>query len=1067
MRLRKFISSSLIIGLLFNNTSSLALVLSDDGRYETFEDSNITINDILEEDTVDVEIEGNTMVNVANQKDPVPITKSYTVEGTNHIPLQGEYDGKARPVIEGNTMYYNNDTGELTDTFVDGANLSLVSSFEDQLVTQDMIDSGQEDSKNLGKYKVEYKITGKNKFDGKYINAGFRATSPGASNKVEFSNNWRTYYMECKPSTTYYIKGENAGNRFSVGTSTEISFSNTFYLEDTVSIEDGSYLNERTITTTKDSKYLLVYVTNDGNFIEKPQITITEGSTPTNFEAYKESIKTFYLNSPLLEGDTIEEIDGKAVHVKRADKLIFNGTEMWYQEANFTTDNYTCFTRGMPHLVKVEDDTFISDGFRYNTATYAEDVGMWESYDGGAIRIKVHNSVASSVSEFRQWLSGTPLTVVYRLATPIYETISEESILINSYKDGHLDLDTNITVNKVDFLPTTTNLNYLYPFTEYTVQFESNNTGQIDAISLGNEVLYNNYSVIKGVNRFNITTPSEILSTDLLLDSIGFNLSNLVVTKATNESFNYFDGIQSVGQDDENGHNIEVLSQEKNLLNGKKFALNILNSVENSVINYNDKTITYEAKYIDSINIYPEKFKENTSYTIILKGYNTNESLQTSNLRIRYVDGNFSNIPNFVEGMSKIVTPSNKTISHIEGRYNSSTTTLYYDECMILEGEDLSTESYQSNTLQIPLLEPLRSLPNGVTDRIIKRNGQWVIERNCGELSTDTLYNATWNLHTKDNYSTDHFGAVFNNVNGKIAQGINLYSNVMQSNYWSSQKPYTICTSSTIAFQIGINLEKGAYTANKVKEYIKENNMRIIYELETPTYEPLNISPTVNLFKDTTHISNSSNIPANMKVAVDRTLNRAYEAIEVAKSNPTTENISIARMWINLAGETLVKDEFQEELDSITDIVDLEIEKKSVTANLDVYIKSHNSLSMSLNTNSIVFEDYSGVEDKEMQNAVEISVTSSLPYSLNAYLESPLQNQDKTSTIEACSLNIKENNQTSYQAFQNTTDKIVLNDNADANNDWTTHNIDIKLAKDNAHKTDVYKATIKFEAVQK
>ena len=136
MKLKKLISSSLALGLLFNSTStSLASVLSEDGRYEIFEGNNITIDNILEEDKVDVEIEGNTMVNVANQKDEIPVTKSYTVEGVNHISLQGEYDGKSMPVIEGNTMYYNNDTGELTDAFVEGANLSLVSSFEDQLVT--------------------------------------------------------------------------------------------------------------------------------------------------------------------------------------------------------------------------------------------------------------------------------------------------------------------------------------------------------------------------------------------------------------------------------------------------------------------------------------------------------------------------------------------------------------------------------------------------------------------------------------------------------------------------------------------------------------------------------------------------------------------------------------------------------------------------------------------------------------------------------------------------------------------------------------------------------------------
>ena len=251
------------------------------------------------------------------------------------------------------------------------------------------------------------------------------------------------------------------------------------------------------------------------------------------------------------------------------------------------------------------------------------------------------------------------------------------------------------------------------------------------------------------------------------------------------------------------------------------------------------------------------------------------------------------------------------------------------------------------------------------------------------------------------------------------------------------------------------------------KNWLSQNPVEIVYELENPIYEPIKANLSIQLFEGTTYIDNNSDVPTNMKVVIDRALNRAVESIKTAKANPTMSNISQARYWSNLLYDSATKDIVQSEINNITQIQDLEIENKTVTANLDVYIKSANTLSMSLNTNSITFEDYSGIEDKEMLNAVEISISSSLPYSLNAYLESPIQNSDGSSTIESSALNIKESNQTNYQAFQDINEKIVLNDNADANNDWTTHNIDIKLAKDNAHKPDVYKATIKFEAVQK
>ena len=61
------------------------------------------------------------------KKDPIAITKSYTVENSgNHIALQGEYDGSCRPVIQGNTMvnlangnYWCGGTGGVSENTVD------------------------------------------------------------------------------------------------------------------------------------------------------------------------------------------------------------------------------------------------------------------------------------------------------------------------------------------------------------------------------------------------------------------------------------------------------------------------------------------------------------------------------------------------------------------------------------------------------------------------------------------------------------------------------------------------------------------------------------------------------------------------------------------------------------------------------------------------------------------------------------------------------------------------------------------------------------------------------------
>ena len=114
-------------------------------------------------------IQGNTLVNVSKTKDSTAISKTYTVENSgNHIALQGNIDGSCRPVITGNTLWIDNATEEVLTAFDETKNLRLQSSFEDNLVTQEMVDNREEVANNLGKYRVDYKVTGKNKWNGSW-----------------------------------------------------------------------------------------------------------------------------------------------------------------------------------------------------------------------------------------------------------------------------------------------------------------------------------------------------------------------------------------------------------------------------------------------------------------------------------------------------------------------------------------------------------------------------------------------------------------------------------------------------------------------------------------------------------------------------------------------------------------------------------------------------------------------------------------------------------------------------------------------------------------------------------
>ena len=543
-----------------------------------------------------------------------------------------------------------------------------------------------------------------------------------------------------------------------------------------------------------------------------------------------------------------------------------------------------------------------------------------------------------------------------------------------------------------------------------------------------------------------------------------FTASAMVFEGDLNESElpdKYFEGIKSVGQDDENGHKIEVVSNNKNLISQTLVVGDIGTDIGDLRLHIDTHAVTKE--FI--------KCKGDTNYSL---SYTPVASSRW--FTIFEYDKNFNLIK--TNDTFKNFTTDKKTNFlrlKIENKDNINITDLQLEENIIAT----SYTNQKSNIKKIPLSEPLRGLPNGAKDRIIKRNGQWYIERNCGEIVLDGSDDEKWV------YESDWTGNCEEISRFNIAipkQKYNSWSNLMYENKNYSindsfnSLDYLIDTHSLgvehfSGWDLGrfvLNIKTSRLSVENelgLKEWLLNNPIKLVYQLDKPIYEPIKIDLSVNLFEGTTHISTNSSIPANLKVTVDRTMNRATEAVELAKINPTTENLSLARMWTNLLRESIKKDELQAELNNNIDVADLQLERKTASSNVDVYIKSENMLSMNLSTNSITFDDFSGVEDMIKENAVNISINSSLPYNLNAYLATEIQNSDKSVAMNKDILSIKDNSELDYQTFSSINNKIVLKSNCNSGND-KQHDINLKLNSGIAHEKDVYKATIKFEAEQ-
>lgn len=574
-----------------------------------------------------------------------------------------------------------------------------------------------------------------------------------------------------------------------------------------------------------------------------------------------------------------------------------------------------------------------------------------------------------------------------------------------------------------------------------------------------------------GIQRAVFTTSSRIEETsfnyikfigedwnDSYFDTI---IEDIIIVEGEVSDLEYFEGIKSVSQDDVNGHQIEILSSNDTLL------------IDNEELKTKGELYFTKGWWAIKIN------KDVNRVKIVI----TNKDGLTRNCKL--------GIKNDIESEENLVYlfDMNTPFDTIERDYDLKgsntlsfctygTNTMHDD---FLDYYDIKVYSYDNihdlassvkhNKKEILLSEPLRSLPSGIKDRIIKKNGQWVVERNVGEIVLDG--SRSWRfspLVDEVSGKTKRFilpMAEFPNINADTF-AVDKLANMISDKYITKSVEELVYNDTVgIGFtNTFLSIRDEDMSIEEFKEKLKANNITVLYPLKNKVYEPLDVDSILNLYKETTYISNDSIVPSNMKVVVDRILNRVIEFTEKARINPTVYNISLARMWVNLMDESILKDKYQNTLDNIAGIYDLTVDKKVVTSNLDLYIKPQNTLIMSLNTNSITFDDFSGVEDVEIVNAIDITVSSSLPYQLNAYLPVEIQSADKSNIMDKRILNIKENSESIYKTFINTSDKIILKDDCNSGNNLI-HGIDIKLKGSIIHKKDVYKTTIKFEAEQK
>ena len=397
------------------------------------------------------------------------------------------------------------------------------------------------------------------------------------------------------------------------------------------------------------------------------------------------------------------------------------------------------------------------------------------------------------------------------------------------------------------------------------------------------------------------------------------------------------------------------------------------------------------------------------------------------------------------------------------------------------DGKYLNTvEMYDPTTDTWETKTPMPSAREFLTSSVVDGKIYCIGGNNASVLGTVEVYDPkTDSWETKANMPTTRYGLASSVVDGKIyciggyktsfLNKVEAYDPATDTWETKSYMPTTrrFLTSSTVGGKIYCIGGENNISLNKLEVYNPATNI-----WETKTNMPTTREGLTSSVVDGKiyciggyGIGHLNTVEAYIADTPPTEEEIAEEAVSKAEQSKDPVDIEEARDLVNQLPESSKKDELNDRLDAILPNISTNTQQ-SLSNNADIYIKMKNTLSLSLDTNSITFENFSGVEDMEKLSAVNLTVESSLPYEVNASLETEIQNADKTEIVDKSILGIRANGSTNYKTFTAINTPLNLLDNQVAGK-INTHGIDLILRKDIIHKADVYKTTIRFEVNQK
>lgn len=569
-----------------------------------------------------------------------------------------------------------------------------------------------------------------------------------------------------------------------------------------------------------------------------------EVGLPTDKSITKEIVKEFFKENPIEVTSRLVEPVIKTVDLSTSgnwEKIVLDGSENWSKNSNgnvylLTLNKSHSSLNGavLPSMTTVGDYEI----FPYNTIYNAKaEKGIGLATNGNQIGIR--DVDIANVDELKAQLQSNPITVWYQTITTQDSTQVKQPIF---FKDGHIIQSSgadNSLIPTLDYQAKTSNsyvMDLMKTNTKYTMKAKSaSGTFTIDGTSYG-----------AGTNG-TFTTPSSMTNKLLVMSNKTNEEVMIIEGDVTDKTIPYFKGIKSAFEGEDK---IEVLSTGKNLFDKNKVLYGKSTSGNGELID--------SPPYVTSDLI---SVKPNTNYTVkhlvVVSMYDKNGS---------YIGGLNAN-----HEQRTFTTPSNCSYIRIRNWGLLDTVELQKEvlkKTVLQEGDSIETyEPYKSNSTKIPLLSPLRSLPNGTCDELIidrmkkkatliQRVGHSVINsefaKNGGKWGNTKDTDPCWGFHC-GNYVQGSFKLnEHNSINDKLPIKEMATTGDPLMGYYQSNPHIALRREEVCDMKMALN-------------WLDRNPINFYYQLETPVITEVDLEGFPYIYKDG-HIFLNSEIAPNTQI---------------------------------------------------------------------------------------------------------------------------------------------------------------------------------------------------------